>query len=189
MTPPSQRRRRPAPATPRRSRPGMRPSDGAGRRPFAGLWLMCGLLYATAGVIITALTSPSPWVLLLAAAGALLQSLALAGPQALQRFQWLTANLMVLSSILGGTAVAAALAIALNQLGTDNLDELTIGGAVLEVLFFSLLAVGLAVLCSLATATLGDRMLRRYPVRTVSIVLTTTCLLGLACGGALGLLA
>jgi hypothetical protein len=37
-----------------------------------------------------------------------------------------------------------------------------------EVVFYSLMAVGLAVLCSLATAALGDRLLRRNKGRKTS---------------------
>ncbi|WOD40788.1 hypothetical protein [Nodosilinea sp. E11] len=184
MTPPSQRRRRSAPAPARRSRPPARSSSQ--RRPFVGLWLLCGLLYAAVGVIIVALAPP--WVWLVAVAGALVQSLALAGPQTLQRFRWLAANLVVLGSILGGTALAVAISIALNHLGVNNLDELAIGRAVIEVALYSLLAALLAVLCSLVTTTLGDRLLRRYQGRTITVVLLGTCLLGLAIGGALGML-
>ncbi|PSN09136.1 hypothetical protein C7293_29965 [filamentous cyanobacterium CCT1] len=182
MNPPTQRRRRPSPSRPSRSRP----SGRALRRPIAGLWLLCGLLYATAGMILTTLADP--WVWLAAAIGAVIQSAALAGPVALQRFRWLTANLLVLGSIAGGTALAVALSIALNHLGTDNLDDLTLGRAIAEILLYSLLAVGLAVLCSLATANLGDRLLRRNQSSKIGLLLVVTALVGLAAGGGIGLL-
>jgi uncharacterized membrane protein YbhN (UPF0104 family) len=117
-----------------------------------------------------------------------IQAVTLAGPEALQRFRWLTANLLVLGSITGGTALAAALSIALNHLGTDNLDDLTLGRAIAEVVLYSLLAVGLAVLCSLATAALGDRLLRRNKGHKTSLILVMTALVGLAVGGGIGLL-
>ncbi|HZG39296.1 MAG TPA: hypothetical protein VEZ50_11505 [Nodosilinea sp.] len=183
MNQPTQRRRRSAPPRQKRQRSA---GQTSGRRPFFGLWLLCGLLYAAAGAILTTLAEP--WVWPIAAGGAVLQGLVLAGPQALQRFRWLTANLLVLGSIVGGTALAVALSIALNHLGTDNLDELTIGSALVEVVFYSLMAVGLAVLCSLATAALGDRLLRRNKGRKTSLLLVVTALVGLALGGGIGLL-
>ncbi|MBE9109531.1 hypothetical protein IQ273_08895 [Nodosilinea sp. LEGE 07298] len=181
MNSPTQRRR---PNAERHNR--QRPASRASRRPIAGLWLLCGLLYAAAGMILTALAGP--WVWAGAALGAVIQAVTLAGPEALQRFRWLTANLLVLGSIIGGTALAAALSIALNHLGTDNLDDLTLGRAIAEVVLYSLLAVGLAVLCSLATAALGDRLLRRNKGHKTSLILVMTALVGLAVGGGIGLL-
>ncbi len=181
MNSPAQRRR-PSPGARGKSRP---PGRSSGRRPFTGLWLLCGLLYGATGVIVAALASP--WVWAIAAAGTLLQGLALAGPQALQRFRWLTATLLALMGLLGSCALAVALSIALNQLGSDNLDDLTLSRVVLEVGLYSLLAVGLAALCSLATAALGDRLLRRHPGSRTSLILMTTCLFGLISGGAIGL--
>lgn len=182
MNQPTQRRR-PAFNRQPRQRPARRTS---GRRPFFGLWLLCGLLYAAAGLIVAALASP--WVWLMAAGGTVVQGVTLAGPQALQRFRGLTANLLVLGSIAGGTALAVALSIALNYLGTDNLDELTLGRAFFEIALYSLLAVALAVLCSLTTAALGDRLLQRNKGHKTSLILVLTCLLGLGIGGAIGLL-
>ena len=184
MPSPTQRRRRPDSAGQRRQRSFNRP---VGRRPLTGLWLLCGLFYAAAGTILTALPT-APWVWAMAAAGVVLQGVAMAGPQALQRFRWFSANLLVLGGILGGTALAMALSIALNHLGTDNLDELTIAKAFIEVVVYSLLAVALAVLCSLTTAALGDRLLRRHPGRKASAILVVTSLLGLVAGGGIGLL-
>ncbi|WP_155523747.1 hypothetical protein [Nodosilinea nodulosa] len=183
MNPPAQRRRRPAPARPR---PQRRSGRSDGRRPSAGLWFLCGLFYAAAGMILAALAGP--WVWLGAALGAIVQSMALAGPSALQRFRRLTANLLVLGNLIGGTALAVALSVALNHLGTDNIDNLTIGRAVVEVVFYSLMAVGLAVLCSLATAALGDRLLRHNKGSKTSLILVATVLAGLGVGGAIGLL-
>jgi ABC-type Fe3+ transport system permease subunit len=137
-------------------------------------------------MILTSLASP--WVWPIAAAGTVVQGVTLAGPEALKRFRWLTANLLVLGSIVGGTALAVALSIALNHLGTDNLDDLTLGRAFFEIVLYSLLAVLLAVLCSLTTAALGDRLLRRNKGRKTSLILVLTCLLGLGIGGAIGLL-
>ncbi|MGB3136861.1 MAG: hypothetical protein WBG38_10635 [Nodosilinea sp.] len=184
MNPPSQGRRRPSFNRLNRSK---RPhSSRASRRPVAGLWLLCALLYAAAGMVSTALAGP--WVWFGAALGAIIQCITLAGPEALQRFRWLTANLLVLGSILGGTALAAALSVAFNHLGTDNIDDLALGKAVMEVVLYSLLAVMLAVLCSLATAALGDRLLRRNRGTKTSLFLVITALVGLAVGGGVGLL-
>jgi hypothetical protein len=187
MPSPSQRRRRSTSGSQPQSPVGGAPTRLSNRRPFFGLWLVCGLLYVIAGMILTGLPA-LPWLWLTAAVGSVVQGLALAGPQSLQRFRWATANLLVLSSIVGGTALAVALSVALNHLGTDNIDELTIASALMEVVVYSLLAVGLAVLCSLATAALGDRLLRRYTSRFTSLALIGTGLLGLAIGGGVGLL-
>ncbi len=180
MTPPTPRPSS-APGARRRRQPG-RPAT---RRSFTGLWLLCGLLYAAAGVIVTSLAPLWAWAL--AAGGAVLQGLALAGPQALKRFRWLTANLLVLLGTVGSGALAVALAIALNHLGTDNIDEVTLGSLIKDVLIYSLLAVGIAGLCSLTTAALGDRLLNRNPGSKTSTIVVTTCLIGLALGGAVGL--
>lgn len=182
MNSPSQRRRRPAPAAPGRSRQSARPSS---RRPFFGLWLLCGFLYAVSGLLLISLATP--WIWALGALGALLQGVALAGPKALQRFRWLTANLLVLLGILGSCTLVVALSIALNHLGSDNLDDLTLTSALMEVVLYSLAAVGLGALCSLTTAALGDRLLRRHPGSKTSLILITTCLVGLAIGGGIGL--
>lgn len=178
----STQRRRPNSGRPSRQRFASR----ASRRPMAGLWLLCGFLYAIAGIMLTALAGP--WVWLGAALGAMVQAVALAGPEALQRFRWLTANLLVLGSILGSTALAIALSIALNHLGTANLDDITLGRAMAEVILYSLLAVGLAVLCSLSTAVLGDRLLRRNTGSKTSLMLVATALAGLLLGGGIGYL-
>ncbi len=182
MNSPSQRRRRPAPTAPGRSRQSARPSS---RRPFLGLWLLCGFLYAVAGLLLASLGTP--WIWALGAAGALLQGLALAGPKALQRFRWLTANLLVLLGILGSCTLVVALSIALNHLGSENLDDLSLSHAVMEVVLYSLIAVALGALCSLTTAALGDRLLRRHPGSKTSLILIATCLVGLAIGGGIGL--
>jgi hypothetical protein len=181
MNPPTPRPRS-APGTRRRQR---RPGRPPARRSSTGLWLLCGLLYAAVGVIVTSLAPL--WVWALAGGAAVLEGLALAGPQALKRFRWLTANLLVLLGILGSGGLAVALAIALNHLGTDNIDEVTLESLFRDVLLYSLLAVGLAGLCSLVTAALGDRLLHRHPGSKTSTLLITTCLIGLALGGALGL--
>ena len=180
MTPPTPRPRS-APGARRRRQPG-RP---AARRSSTGLWLLCGLLYATVGVVVTSLAPL--WVWALAAGGVVLQGLALAGPQALKRFRWLTANLLVLVGTVGSGVLAVALAIALNHLGTDNIDEVTLESLIKDVLIYSLLAVVLAGLCSVVTAALGDRLLNRNPGSKTSIIVITTCLVGLGLGGALGL--
>lgn len=183
MNLPAQRRRRPNPNRAKRQGSSGRTSS---RRPVVGLWILCGLLYAAAGMILTALAEP--WVWPVAALGAVVQGVALAGPHALQRFRWLRANLLVLGNLLGGTALAVGLSIALNHMGTDNIDDLTIGRAMAEVTFYSLMAVGLAVLCSLSTATLGDRLLRRYQASKTSLILVIVVLVAMGLGGAIGLL-
>jgi hypothetical protein len=123
-----------------------------------------------------------------AAAGTLVQGLVLAGPESLQGLRWLRANLLVLGNIIGSTALAAALAIALNQLGTDNIDEIALGQGALEVMLYSLLAALLAGLCSVLASALGNGLLRRQPRPRARLLLVLTGWVGLGLGGAFGLL-
>jgi len=116
------------------------------------------------------------------------QIITLAGPQALRRFRWLAANLLVLGSSLGAGLVAIALAIALNHAGTDQLDDLTITSVFWDVVRFSLLAVVLAAISSGVTAALGDRLLRQLQQNQTMLILGVTTALGLGLGGMLGFL-
>jgi hypothetical protein len=139
------------------------------------------------GVILAAFPIPG-WVWGIAAGGSLVQIIALAGPQALQRFRWLAANLLVLGSSLGAGLIAIALAIALNHAGTEQLDGITLNGVFWEVVWYSLLSVLLAAVSAGVTASLGDRLLRHFKQRQTMGLLGLTVLLGLGLGGIFGLL-
>lgn len=157
------------------------------RQSTPGLTVLCIVLYGIAGFILIGFTGV-PWLWMIALAGVLLQVVGLAGPQSLQRFKWFRANLLVLVSTGGAAIVAIALAVALNHQGTDQLDDLTMAGAMLEIALLSGLAVLVAAVCSVVTAALGDRLLRRLPSGAVMTRLGLTCLVGLALGGGLGVL-
>ena len=143
------------------------------------------MLYALIGTILGAFPIPI-WVWGVAAGGALVQIVTLAGPQALRRFRWLAANLLVLGSSLGAGLVAIALSIALNHAGTDQLDNITLNGLFWEVAGYSLVAVLLAAVCAGVTAALGDRLLRHFKQRQTTFILSTTALAGLVLGGLFG---
>jgi hypothetical protein len=178
------------PSPPPRRRPVSRKqlrSRRLNRRSTPGLMVLCGFLYAIAGLGVMGLAE-LPWLWLIALGGTLLQVIGLAGPQSLQRFRWFKANLLVLISTLGAGMLAIALAIAFNHHGTDQLDDLTIGSALFEVIILSLLAVLLAALCGLVTAALGDRLLRHMAGGPAMTRLGIICVLGLGVGGGLGLL-
>jgi predicted membrane channel-forming protein YqfA (hemolysin III family) len=144
-------------------------------------------LYAMVGAILAAFPIPG-WVWGFAILGILVQIITLAGPQALRRFRWLAANLLVLGSSLGAGLVAIALAIALNHAGTDQLDDLTLTSVFWDVVRYSLLAVVLAAISSGVTAALGDRLLRQLQQKQTVLILGVTAALGLGLGGMFGIL-
>jgi len=150
--------------------------------------VLYGVLSAIVGLLVTALP-PWPWVWLVALAGFGLQVVGVTDPQVLQQMKGRTANLLTFTSILGAGVLAIALAIAFNQGGTDQFNQLAFAVVLFEVLFFSLLAGLLAALCSLAVAALGHRLRRRVNERQTMAIMGIVCFIGLALGGTLGLLA
>jgi hypothetical protein len=172
------RRKLPATGTPSRRGNDQRLAPG-------GLLVVCGLFYAAIGFILASFPI-APWCWGLAIVATLLQVIALAGPKALQRFNWWSANLVALVSIVGTGGLTVALSIALNHLGTDQLDDLTIGGAAIQVFLLSLLAVVLAALTAWLTALLGDLLLKRNQPRIASLILAAVCLVSLGVGAAFG---
>lgn len=148
---------------------------------------MTGLWHVAMGLVLSAFPVPY-WVWGLAIVSVCLQTIALAGPQRLSHLRGLPACLVSLTTYLGAGGAAAALAIALNHAGSDDLESLVPFEVVGEILQFALVALGLAALCaSLITAT-GDRLLNLHRHRWVSFVITSVAILGLALGGSLGLL-
>jgi hypothetical protein len=150
-----------------------------------GLLVICGVLYVAIGLILASFPI-APWFWGIAVLAIIIQLLALGGPKALQRFKALPANLVALGSIVGASGLAVVLSVALNHLGTDQLDDLSIASAILEVFFFSLLALVLAALTAFVTARLGDILLKRVTPPQASLILVFTCLLSLGLGAALG---
>ncbi len=151
------------------------------------LLFWCSIPYAIIGAILGAFPIPL-WGWGLAGAGALVQIVTLSGPQALRRFRWLAANLLVLGSSLGAGLIAIALAVALNHAGTDQLDDITLNRLFWEVVLYSWVAVLLAAVCGAVTAAVGDRLLGHFKQRQTVLILSTTALVGLIVGGIFGLL-
>ncbi|MBD0268916.1 MAG: hypothetical protein ICV77_11565 [Cyanobacteria bacterium Co-bin8] len=181
MKPPTRRKR---------SAPGWkRLIDQANATPTPWLWLTATLLlYGSVGLTLAA--SPVPyWIWTVALAGILLQSVALVGPQALQRLRGLPSSLMILLGIVGAAALTVALSAALNFFGSPNLEETEIPRAALEVMLLSLTALLLAGLCAVVTARTGDRLVAPFKRTQACLILAATAVLGLGMGGALGLLA
>lgn len=170
-------------------RPNTRPPSQRRRQGTgAGLMLVCGLIYGLVGFLLTALP-PVPWLwpLVLVALGLHLWalSLTLAGSTPGGWATRLGAGLLQLLAALGLTL---PLAVALNYLGSDQLDDITVSIVARQVVLFSLGAVGLALLCRWATHHLSVQLLKRLPRRQMRGVLALVGGLGLALGGAAGLL-
>lgn len=85
-------------------------------------------------------------------------------------------------------ALLIALAVSLNFLGSDQLNDITILGAAGQVLLFSLLAAFLVYVCRLLTQQLATRLLNRLARRSAQGVLVLVAGLGLAVGGGLALI-
>lgn len=182
MNTPSRRRKtRPEPQGKRPATPAKRPST-----PWVWmLWTI--LLYAAVGLILAAFPVPYwIWSIALVAIGC--QAIALVGSLALSQFRWFSATCLSLLGILGAGALAAALAIALNYTGSNQVDDLEPLQLVLEVGQFSLLALVLAASCAIVTAETGDRLKAIYHRFRTSLILAAVCVLGLGTGGILGLL-
>ncbi len=146
-------------------------------------------LYAIAGLMLASFPVPY-WVWNIALGGVMAQALALAGPKALTRFRWWSANLLALVAIIGTGAVGAAIAIALNHAGTANLDEIVPKTAAFEVIRMSLVALVTAALGAIISAETGDRLLGGLFNRLqTTLILAATCILGLGFGGLIALAA
>ncbi|MDA0674599.1 MAG: hypothetical protein O3C67_12960 [Cyanobacteria bacterium] len=153
------------------------------------LWIVgTAFVYAIAGLMLASFPAPY-WIWNLALAGVLAQAIALAGPRALSRFRWWSANLLALLAIVGAGAMVVALAIALNYVGTDQLDQLVPQQAAMEVLKMSLIAVVTAALAGIINAETGDRLLALFNRLQSSLILAAAGILGLAIGGGIGVIA
>lgn len=151
---------------------------------------MCltGIFYAAAGTTVAAFAAPY-WIWNVALGGTIAQTLALAGPKALSRFRWWSANVLALLAILGTGAIAIAVSIALGYSGTDNIDEIEPTATAFGVIRVSLVAVMIAALGAITSAHTGDRLLRMFNRLQTTLILAATCILGLGFGGLIGLLA
>lgn len=168
---------------PRRARR-LRPSATSSAFPW--LWVGgCLGLYGAAGTILAAFPAPY-WIWYLALGGTLIQAIALAGPKALAQVHWFPANLLAILVILATGATGAALAISLNQAGTDNLDDIVPEATAVEVALFCAVALLLAATAAILSAETGDRLLLRFRRYQASLILAAFCVLGLGIGGLIG---
>lgn len=154
----------------------------------AGLVLLCGLIYGLVGFLVTALP-PMPWLwpVVLLALGLHIWAISLTADSAPPRRWWgsLGSDLLQMLAALG---ITLPLAVALNYLGSDQLNDITIGGAVGQVILFSLVAVVVTLLCRWITSQLGHRLIQRLSRRKMRGVLALIGIIGLALGGTLGVL-
>jgi hypothetical protein len=145
------------------------------------------LLYLLTGFIVTALPE-FPWLWPVVLVGTGLQVLELTVFSAGESTGRTGSRIgMGVLRGLGAIALTMALASALNYLGTDQLNDITPGGVVMQVLGLSLLAFLLAMLCRLTTARLAYRLQNRLQPRQTLLILGTVTFLGLAAGGTVGL--
>jgi len=148
--------------------------------------LVCGLLYGLAGFVVTALP-PVPWLwgILLVALGLHLWaiSLAVAPPG-----KWLSRLGQGTLQLLAALGITLPLAIALNYLGSDQINDITILRTMGEVVVLSLGAVGLAILCRWSTDGLGQRLSYHMTRHQMRGIIALVGILGLTLGGGAGLL-
>lgn len=155
--------------------------------PIPWPWMLLTVIaYAAIGLCLAVFPAPY-WIWPVAIVGVLVQAIAIAGPQSLSRFRWLGANLIALLNILGSGAIAATLAIALNYIGTDQLDDIVPQDTAIEVFLLCLLAVLIAGVSAIVGAATGDRLLNSFRQFQASLILAALCILGLGLGSLLGL--
>ncbi|PSN19157.1 hypothetical protein C7271_08750 [filamentous cyanobacterium CCP5] len=172
--------RAPSRRTQRRRPPAWKTAlDRLSDQPTPWLWLLgCIVVYAIVGLILGGLPSPY-WVWIIALGAILAQAIALAGPKTLARFRWWFANLLALLATVGAGALAVALAISLGFVGSASLAETLPRELILEIIQYALIA--------LVTAATGDRLMVNYRRLQASLILASSCVLGLALGGIVGL--
>lgn len=151
-------------------------------------WLcLTAILYAAAGTIMASFPAPY-WIWNLALGGAIAQSVALAGPRALKRFRWWSANVLALLAILGTGAVVIALGIALGYAGTDNIDAIVPKDTIFQVIWVSLVAFTIPALSAIIGAATSDRLLHHFGRLQTTLIMASISILGLVLGGVVGLL-
>lgn len=154
------------------------------QRSSGGLILLCALVYIVVGYIVTALPT-FLWLWPLALVSILFHAVEITLPANRSRWSW---GLQRSLRFLGTMALLIALAVSLNFLGSDQLNDITILGAAGQVLLFSLLAAFLVYVCRLLTQQLATRLLNRLARRPAQGVLVLVAGLGLAVGGGLALI-
>ncbi|NEP16937.1 MAG: hypothetical protein F6J97_08515 [Leptolyngbya sp. SIO4C1] len=146
---------------------------------------VCLLFYALAGLLLGAV-SPPYWVWPLAMAGALLQSVAMCGMQALAALAPPQARRAFLLGALGSLCLVVALAIAANYAGAAPVETTSLQITLLSAVLSTLLALALAGLCTFAAAWTGDWLLAAFGRSRSGLMVAALCFLGLFLGGLLG---
>lgn len=131
--------------------------------------------------------SPPFWVWPIAFGGTLLQTLALAGPEALSSFKGIRILLSRWLTCLGVGLSVVALAVAVGFGGTSDIDQIQFAQTGLTLFFVNLGVLVLTAGCSLLIAYIGDRMLATMGRLRSSLSVMSVCFLGLFIGGAFGL--
>lgn len=152
-------------------------------------WLLIALviaLHMVAGIFLSVF-SPPFWVWPLAFGGTFIQTLALAGPEALSSLKGFRIILCRSLTCLGTALSVVALAVAVGFGGTNNIDDIRFGQIGMTLFFVNLGVLVLTAVCSLLIAHVGDRLLAGMGRVRSSLTLLSVCLLGLFIGGAFGL--
>lgn len=144
------------------------------------------ILHGIVGLLLSVF-SPPYWVWILAFAGTLVQTLALAGPRALASLKgaWILVSRLI--TCLGTALSVVALGIAVGFGGTVDIDQIEFFRFGLALLSTNLGVLLLTAVCSLLIAYTGDRLLAHMGRGRCSLSVMSVCFLGLFIGGTLGL--
>ncbi len=151
--------------------------------PDLGLIGLCGGLYILAGLVLTWLPQIA-WVGLwpLGVLGFWLQVYSLSRSADMAPPVWRP-------DLLGSALFTVVLAITLNHLGNNQIDQLSLGELALQVLLVSLAGFLLAALCLISTRTLNSQLLTAgLKPHQIRAILLTTGIVGLCLGGLGGLI-
>lgn len=159
-------------------------------RPVMGIpWPLLSLVLILHGVVglLLSVFSPPYWVWPMAFAGALLQSILLAGPRALSALTGWRILLSRWATCVGTALSVVALAIAVGFGGTSDIDMIQFTSMGLGLFFVNFGVLLLTAMCSLLIAYVGDRMLKEMGRTRCSLTIVSFCFFGLFIGGGLGL--
>lgn len=159
---------------------------GGRRLPWA-LLVVVVILYAIAGLILSAFAAPF-WVWPLALVGTLLQALALAGPRSLTGLRPEQVRGAVWLACWGAGGLVVALAVAGNYAGTDQLGQVSLESLALTIGLVNLGVILLTAIATVVGTRAGDRLVDVFSRWRSAWVLAGICFLGLFIGGIVGVL-
>ncbi|MEL7353016.1 MAG: hypothetical protein AAF171_12725 [Cyanobacteria bacterium P01_A01_bin.116] len=151
-------------------------------------WPLVGALFGLYSVVGLLLSVPLPpyWLWAPAVVGTLLLVLGLNPSSGGDRTSWQGAFFSGLMTYVGGLLLAIALAIAVNYIGGDNIDDIGFVAALVWLAFFILLAVILTAAAAILNALAGERMSWSMAYSSRLMVLLGSSLGGIALGGVIG---